>query len=137
MRNPTTGAGRCVLVAAALLGALIGPAHAAVGANAATQNTPGSKFSKEDYALMMERIHLALRAEKDGDTLDWKNDASPASGSVTPLDRLVWEGLPCRRLRIVNVYGELRREGVYKFCEKPAGQWKLVGPDQAPKPAPR
>jgi hypothetical protein len=43
--------------------------------------------------------------------------------------RLEWNGLACRRLQIHNVYGDLKAQGVYKFCEKPAGKWKLVGPD--------
>ena len=33
-------------------------------------------------------------------------------------------------LRITNVYREQKEQGVYKFCEKPAGKWKLVGPDK-------
>ena len=72
------------------------------------------------------------RALKDGETLDWKNDKTQASGSVTALNRLEWNGLACRRLRIYNAYGELKAKGVYKFCEKPAGKWKLVGPDESP-----
>jgi len=91
---------------------------------------PATKFNDADHALMMGRINQALHADKDGETLEWKNDKTPASGSVTPLDRFTWEGLPCRRLRIHNAYGKLKAEGVYKFCEKPAGRWKLVGPDQ-------
>jgi surface antigen len=118
------------LAFAALLGALIGPAHAA-GENAAVKNTAVSKFSDADYALMKARVDEALKAETDGQTLEWKNDQTGASGAVTPLNRLVWNDLQCRRLRIVNTYGEVKGQGVYKFCEKPAGRWKLVGPDGA------
>ena len=46
------------------------------------------------------------------------------------MNKLTWNGLSCRRLRITNVYGEQKEQGVYKFCEKPAGKWKLVGPDK-------
>jgi len=116
---------------AALCAGLSGPASAA-GGQAALDQTPGGKFNKEDYALMMARVNEALRADKDGETLDWKNDKTPASGSVTALERLVSEGVPCRRLRIHNAYGDLKAQGVYKFCEKRPGQWKLVGRDQSP-----
>ena len=116
------------LAAAALL-ALFAPAAHAVRGYDNFNATPLAKFSKEDAAMMMARVDEALKAEKDGETLQWKNPASPASGSVTPLARLTANGLPCRRLRVVNAYGDLKAEGVYRFCEKPAGKWKLVGPD--------
>ena len=122
-----TGLARA-LVAAALLGLLTPAAHAVRGYDNFTA-TPIAKFSKEDSALMMARVDEALTAEKDGEKLDWKNPATPASGSVTPLARFTDKGTPCRRLRVANAYGDLKAEGVYRFCEKPAGKWKLVGPD--------
>ena len=132
-RTPTSSIGRVAALAAlALAGASTGPAHAVRGYDNFS-NTPLAKFSKEDSALMMARVNQALKAEKDGETLDWKNDATPASGSVTPLARFSADGMSCRRLRIVNVYAELKAQGVYRFCEKPGGKWKLIGPDAAPK----
>ena len=120
---------RAASVAAALAIALLpAAAHAVRGYDNFTA-TPIAKFSKEDSALMMARVDPALKAEKDGEKLDWKNPATPASGSVTPLSRLTANGLPCRRLRVANAYGDLKAEGVYRFCEKPPGTWKLIGPD--------
>jgi len=46
------------------------------------------------------------------------------------MNKLTWNGMSCRRLRITNVYGEQKAQSVYKFCEKPAGKWKLVGPEK-------
>jgi surface antigen len=114
--------------AAARLG-LVAPAAHAVRGYDTFNVTPMSKFSKEDAALMMENVNKALKAEKDGEKLDWKSSTTPASGSVTPLARFNADGLACRRLRVLNAYGDLKNEGVYRFCEKPAGKWKLVGPD--------
>ena len=124
---------RCAkaLVVVALLGLLAGRAQAVSGYDTFNK-MPASSFSKEDTALMMARVDQALKAEKDGETLEWKNDATPASGSVTPLARYTSDGLACRRLRIVNAYGSNKAQGVYKFCEKPAGKWKLIGPDKPP-----
>jgi len=115
---------------ACVLGLLGAPAQAA-GENAALKNTPSSKFNAEDYALMKARVDQALKAEKDGETLAWNNDKSGASGTVTALNRLTWNDLSCRRLRIVNNHGSTTGRGVYKFCEKPPGRWKLVGLDGA------
>ena len=124
---------RCArgLSIAALLCVLAGAAQAVSGYDTFNK-MPASSFSKEDTALMMARVDQALKAEKDGETLEWKSDATPASGSVTPLARFTSDGLACRRLRIVNVYGSNKAQGVYRFCEKPPGKWKLIGPDPAP-----
>ena len=130
--NPSPWCRRAkALPVAVLLGLLAGAAQAVSGYDTFNK-MPASSFSKEDTALMMARVDQALKAEKDGETLEWKNDATPASGSVTPLARFTSDGLACRRLRIVNVYGSNKAQGVYKFCEKPAGKWKLIGPDPAP-----
>jgi surface antigen len=82
---------------------------------------------------MKARVNQALKAEKGGEALEWRNDKTRASGSVTPLNRLDWNGMACRRLHIVNVVPGNWGEGVYKFCEKPPGRWKLVGPDGDPR----
>ena len=118
---------KTMLVFAALWGATLGIAQAA-GERAALDNTIVMEFNADDRALMKDRIGKALAAEPDSETLAWKNEATGASGSVAPLERLVWNGLPCRHLRIVNSHGRRTAQGVYRFCEKPAGQWKLAGP---------
>jgi len=120
--RPTT-----IAIAALSLG-LSGLAEAAKR-QGATEGLPLTKFNEEDRALMLAQVHQALGADKEGETLEWKNEKTPASGSVKALNRLEWNGLACRRLQIHNAYGDLKAQGVYKFCEKPAGKWKLVGPD--------
>lgn len=115
--------------AAALLAGLAGPAGA-IGPQAGLKDTPAAKFNEADYALMKARVDQALKAEKEGEVLEWKNEKTGASGTVVPMNNLTWNGLECRRLRIANAYGELKAQGVYKFCQKPPGKWKLVGPDK-------
>ena len=112
---------------AALVVAAAAPAHAI---QFGLKDGPGAKFNDDDFALMMARVDTALKSPTEGEVLEWKSDKTPASGSVVPMNKLTSNGLPCRRLRITNVYGEQKAQGVYKFCEKPAGKWKLVGPDK-------
>ena len=128
--RPTSSRRACALALAALIGFVPVAAHAVRGYDNFNA-TPLAKFSKEDSAMMMARVDQALKAEKDGETLEWKNPATPASGSVTPLSRLTSNGLACRRLRVANAYGDLKAEGVYRFCEQSPGKWKLIGPDAA------
>jgi len=131
--SPHSGSNRraFALLAAASLALAAVAAHAASGFST-FDKAPIAKFNKDDVALMMVRVNEALKAEKDGETLEWKSDATQASGSVTPLARFSADGMSCRRLRIVNVFADHKAQGVYRFCEKPAGKWKLIGPDTAP-----
>jgi surface antigen len=108
--------------------ALAAPAHA-LGPQNGLKDTPGSKFNSDDVALMKARVGEALAAEKEGEVLEWKNDKTGASGSVVAMNRLAWNGMSCRRLRISNAFADLKAQGVYKFCQDPAGKWKLVGPE--------
>jgi hypothetical protein len=121
--------GVSVACAAALLVALAAPAHA-LGPQDNLKNAPATKFNSDDLALMNARVQEALKSEKEGQVLEWKNDKTGASGSVVPMSRLTWNGLSCRRLRIANTFGDSKAQAVYKFCEKPPGTWKLVGPEK-------
>ncbi len=114
---------------AALLVAFAAPAHA-LGPQDNLKNAPATNFNSDDIALMNARVQEALKSEKEGEVLEWKNDKTGASGSVVPMNRLTWNGLSCRRLRIANAFGDSKAQAVYKFCEKPPGTWKLVGPEK-------
>ena len=91
------------LCAVALFAALAAPAHA-LGPQDGLKNTPGAMFNSEDIALMKAQVFAALKAEKDGETLAWKNDKTGASGTVVPMNRLTWNGLSCRRVQIANAF---------------------------------
>jgi len=114
------------LCAVALFAALAAPAHA-LGPQDGLKNTPGAMFNSEDIALMKAQVFAALKAEKDGETLAWKNDKTGASGTVVPMNRLTWNGLSCRRVQIANAFKGQTAQGIYKFCQKPPGTWKLAG----------
>lgn len=117
------------MIAFTLLFGICSEGAIAAGENAALKGTAVSKFKGPDLALMKAKVDQALKAETDGETLEWRNAETGAAGTVTPLARFSASGLACRRLRIVSTYRETNGAGVYRFCEKPAGQWKLVGPD--------
>src|SRR6187455_2606824 len=123
----TTQQLRAAACSAALVAGAVMPVHAV---QFGLKDGPGAKFNNDDMALMMARVDAGLKSPSEGEVLEWKNDKTPASGSVVPMNKLTWNGMSCRRLRITNVYGEQKAQGVYKFCEKPAGKWKLVGPDK-------
>jgi surface antigen len=111
-----------------LMAALPGSVQAA-GEVPAFKDTVIARFNDQDQTMMLERIDAALKSGKEGETLAWQNDKTGASGTVTALNRLTWDGLDCRRVKITNRFKSSTGEGVYRFCEKPKGSWKLVGPD--------
>ena len=103
-------------------------AACAAGGNAAFKGTAVIQFGPADVALMKATVRRALDAEPGSPGLDWNNDTSKASGRVESLVVETWQGMPCRQLRITNTYLRQTEQGVYRFCEKPAGRWKLAGP---------
>ena len=112
--------------------AMAGPAHAA-STNAVVRNTPSSMLNEADDALTKARADESLKAGNDGETLDWKNHKIGASDAVTPVNRVTWNGLRCRRLRIGNTHRGTTGRGVDERCEKRPGRWKPVGPDAGQK----
>lgn len=104
----------------------------AAGEMAILKNTVVTRFNAADNALMKKAVGQALVAEQDGAVFNWTNEKTRASGQVTALSRYEASGLACRKLRIRNEFGKRMDQADYKFCEKPAGQWKLVGLDLDP-----
>ena len=88
--------------------------------------TPMSRFNEADNKLFMAIVNKALAEGTDGETLTWKNERTPAAGSVTLQKSYVSKGMPCRDLLIANSYKTLKGEGVHTFCKNGAGKWKLV-----------
>ena len=115
-----------------MLAALLPAALHAAGEVAAFRDTVIAKFSAEDTQQMFATIDTALKTGEQGVALDWRNDRTGASGTVVPLNRMRWNDLDCRRVKITNRHGSTSGESVYRFCEQPKGTWKLVGPDGAP-----
>jgi surface antigen len=112
-----------------MLAAMLPATLLAAGEVPVFKDTVIAKFNAEDTRLMLDRIDTALKSGQEGVPLAWRNDKSGASGTATPLNRLRWNALDCRRVRVINRHGSMTGESVYRFCEKPKGEWKMVGPD--------
>lgn len=86
---------------------------------------PMSRFNDADMKLLNEALGQALKAPQAGITIDWANDKSGASGSVTPQRLFEDKGVPCRELKVVNRHRQLEASGVYTLCRRD-GRWKLA-----------
>lgn len=129
--NSTVAAGaiiKTLLLTFSLTAILAAPVQANSNLRA-MNNSAFSRFGNADLALLRTQIDKAVAAGvADGQAFEWKSDKSRASGQVTALARNQFKGLDCRNLRIQNSWGNQRDDGVFRFCEKPAGQWRLIGP---------
>lgn len=88
--------------------------------------SPLTRFSEADNKLFMAAIDKALADGADGMPLAWKNEATPATGVVTPEKTYTSAGMKCRDLLIANGYKTLKSEAVHTLCQSSAGQWKLL-----------
>jgi surface antigen len=90
------------------------------------KETPYAKFSKEDKRLLMQSIDKALAESGDGQTTEWKNEVSGASGALTPQKSFERDGRKCREMEVRNRYKTLHGQGNFTFCQDKAGKWQLA-----------
>lgn len=87
--------------------------------------SPISRFDAADNRLFLAAIDKALSENADGVKLTWKNEQTPANGSVTPQRSFEADGMRCRDLLITNEYRSRSAQNVHTFCRDAAGAWKL------------
>jgi surface antigen len=112
--------------AVALTGLLLAGAALAAGPMSWLTDTAFAKFDDKDTQLFKAALDKALDSPADGTPVQWNNERSGSSGTVTPERRVAQGGASCRDLRIANRHKDLAGEGVYRFCRTSAGKWSLV-----------
>lgn len=90
------------------------------------QNAVVARFDPQDMALMRAAVDAALRDPKDGSAHEWKNAKTSASGAVTSGKATTVGRAACREVSVLNRFKNDQGEAVYKFCQNPAGAWKLA-----------
>jgi surface antigen len=87
-----------------------------------------SFFTDRDWELVEETLTTTLDAAADGEARAWSNQASGASGKMTPLATETRGDVTCRRVRV-----ESRAKGAsssyrYLFCRRGDGGWGIGQP---------
>jgi surface antigen len=85
---------------------------------------PMARFNDADMKLLNGAIEQARSAKDLGTAVEWANDKSGSSGSVTPVRAFEEGGLACRDLRVVNRHKQLESAGVYAMCQRKDGTWQ-------------
>ena len=88
--------------------------------------TPYAKFSKEDKRVLKQNVETALAESGDGQTTEWKNEVSGASGTLTPRKSFERDGRKCREMEVSNRYKTLQGQGTFTFCQDKFGKWQLA-----------
>jgi hypothetical protein len=127
IENPTVKDSRWIESGLVALALLLG-CHAAHAFNMRwLEYSPVQYFTDEDWRLLKQTVHEALRESRRGDKLTWNNPDSGNSGSVTNLGSSGTEGRECTRLGIHNTTGKLSGTSVASFCKQGDGSWKMEG----------
>ncbi|RZT95176.1 RT0821/Lpp0805 family surface protein [Rivibacter subsaxonicus] len=100
---------------------LLPPLLAVAGNYSFMADTPISRFNDADRALYKAAIDKALTTDALGQPVEWKNDKTGSSGSVTPKAA---DG-ECRLLAVSTRHAALHNEGEHKLC-RVNGKWKVA-----------
>ena len=90
------------------------------------RNAPISRFNQQDIQLLQEAFLKAMDSGADGTTVEWANDRTGASGTITPTERFQRGGAECRTARFTTRFRALTGGGEFSFCKNSKGDWLLV-----------
>ncbi len=82
---------------------------------------PMARFNDADMKLLNDAIE---QAQDLGTAVEWANDKTGSSGSVTPVRTFEERGMACRDLRVVNRHRQLESSGVFAMCQRKDGTWQ-------------
>ena len=91
-----------------------------------SKQSPGRKFSDEDWKHFDQAIVHTLDNINDGASYNWNNPDTPAAGTIEVLESTTIDQSPCRRMRLINTYDQLRGVTEFLFCKQPDGEWKVA-----------
>lgn len=100
----------------------------ALASNWATLHEQGplSFFKDQDLAMFEREVQKALDDTPDGATRSWSNEATGATGTLTPSASQERDGSRCRRLEIFNKAGGRQSRSVFNFCRQADGSWRVA-----------
>ncbi|HTS84312.1 MAG TPA: RT0821/Lpp0805 family surface protein [Usitatibacter sp.] len=111
------------LAAAALCLAAASPASAINEMFA--KDAPVSRMTAEDFRIAGEAMRKALDEGRDGQTYEWKNPATNASGTITPLARFEKNGMQCRGAAFASDVKGAKGRSQWNLCKSAQG-WKVL-----------
>jgi hypothetical protein len=90
------------------------------------KDAPISKFTEEDLKIFTQTRDQLLNTGKDGETREWSNPATKASGKINIVKSFERDGLRCRSLKITNRAKGLSQTNPANFCQQASQEWILA-----------
>ncbi len=114
---------RLAIAAATLLALSSVPAHAINEMFA--KDAPVSKMTADDFKIANDVFRKALDEGKDGQPYEWKNPATKASGTITPLASFEKNGMQCRGADFTSSAQGKKGRSSWNLCKTKDG-WKVL-----------
>ncbi len=89
------------------------------------KDAPVSRMTQEDFRIASEVMRKALDEGKDGQSYEWKNPATSASGTITPLARFEKDGMHCRGAAFSSEVKGAKGKSQWNLCKTSQG-WKVL-----------
>jgi surface antigen len=99
-------------------------AYGAIGAD--LRGLPGNFASDADRQILRDAITGALETSADNVTTDWNNPATGSNGVIRPVSSYEMNGMPCRKLQLINNFDDQHNKWQFSFCKTPEGVWKVA-----------
>jgi surface antigen len=112
-----------LLAAAAALALACMPVHAINEVFA--KDAPIANMTQEDLDIAGATMRKALDEGRDGQSFDWKNPNTSASGTVIALPRFEKDGMHCRGAAFTTEAKGKTGKSKWNLCKTPQG-WKVL-----------
>jgi surface antigen len=89
------------------------------------KDAPVSQMTEADFKIAGDVMRKALDEGRDGQAYEWKNPATSASGTITPLAAFEKNGLHCRGAAFSSVVKGKSGRTEWNLCKTPGG-WKVL-----------
>ena len=89
------------------------------------KDAPITRMTAEDFEIAGAVLRNALDKGRDGESFEWKNSGTAASGTITLVDSFERNGMKCRGASfVITARGETSKTG-WNLC-RTAGGWKVA-----------
>lgn len=101
------------------------------------RETPIAKFNEPDMRMLMSSALGAMNETPDGASVNWQNNRTGSSGSITPFSTTDRRQERCRAARFISQHKSLQSETTVNLCRQRKGEWRWVdrlpGYDRPPR----